>query len=158
MDRPTHLIEYEGMLLGRYAHLSTRGGQRPGGLERSAYILLSRIRMQGPMSLGQLSEAFGLDVSTLHRQTAAMRREGLVDRIADPDGGMARKFRITAEGVRRLDRLRAAIVAGIDEVVEDWTAEEVAAFAAFLKRFNAGIERRSGRPWPRPADGPRPRR
>ncbi|MBL7488349.1 MarR family transcriptional regulator [Frankia sp. AgB1.9] len=154
MDRPTHLIEYEGMLLGRYAHLSARGGQRPGGLERSAYILLSRIRMQGPMSLGQLSEAFGLDVSTLHRQTAAMRREGLVERIADPDGGMARKFRITAEGARRLDRQRADIVAGIDQVVEDWTAEEVAAFAAFLKRFNAGIERRSGRPWPRPADGP----
>ncbi|WP_045878640.1 MarR family transcriptional regulator [Pseudofrankia sp. DC12] len=154
MGKPTHLIEYEGMLLGRYAHLSARGEQRAGGLERSAYILLSRIRMQGPMSLGQLSEAFGLDVSTLHRQTAAMRREGLAERIADPDGGMARKFRITAEGARRLDRQRAEIVAGIDQVVEDWTAEEVAAFAAFLKRFNAGIERRGGRPWPRPSDGP----
>jgi DNA-binding MarR family transcriptional regulator len=152
MDRPTHLIEYEGMLLGRYAHLSARGGHRVGGLERSAYILLSRIRMQGPMSLGQLSEAFGLDVSTLHRQTTAMRAEGLVDRIPDPDGGMARKFRITDEGARRLDEQRADIIAGIDDVLADWTADEVAAFAEFLRRFNAGIERRSGRPWPRPAN------
>lgn len=53
------------------------------------------------MSIGQLSDAFGLDASTLNRQTAAMLRGNLVERIADPDGGIARKFRITAEGERR---------------------------------------------------------
>ncbi|MEV4803107.1 hypothetical protein AB0K18_24120 [Nonomuraea sp. NPDC049421] len=30
-------------------------------LDRSAYLLLSRIRREGPMSIGQLSRAFGLD-------------------------------------------------------------------------------------------------
>ncbi|MCP9948511.1 MarR family winged helix-turn-helix transcriptional regulator [Actinomadura madurae] len=75
-----------------------QGGGEGGLLERSAYILLSRVRIEGPMSIRQLSEAFDLDPSTLNRQTSAMLRAGLVERIPDPEGGIARKFRITSEG------------------------------------------------------------
>lgn len=88
MDSPAHEVEYEQMLLSRHTFLNKGGGRRKDGvLERSAYILLSRIRVQGPMSIGELSEAFGLDASTLNRQTAAAMRAGLVERIPDPDGG-----------------------------------------------------------------------
>ena len=45
--------------------------RRPDHLERSAYLVLRRLRIEGPMSIGELSEAFGLDNSTVHRQTAA---------------------------------------------------------------------------------------
>lgn len=31
-----------------------------------------------------------------------------------------------------------------------WEPEEVAAFAAYLKRFNTDIENLDERPWPRP--------
>ncbi|MGI5158470.1 MarR family winged helix-turn-helix transcriptional regulator [Microbispora sp. CA-102843] len=139
MDKPTHLIEFETMLLGRHRHL-----------DRSAYLLLSRIRMTGPMSIGQLSEALGLDVSTLNRHTSALLRAGLVERIPDPDGGIARKFRLTEEGERRLDEEREKNILGLEKVLADWTAEDVAAFAASLRRFNTDIERLAGRPWPRP--------
>src|SRR3546814_7701093 len=77
-------------------------------LDRSAYTLLTRLVMEGPMSIGQLSEAFGLDASTLNRQTAAMMRDGLVERIPDPEGGLARKFLVTESGRKRLDRERRA--------------------------------------------------
>ncbi|TWE15853.1 MarR family winged helix-turn-helix transcriptional regulator [Kitasatospora atroaurantiaca] len=158
MDRPTDLIEYETMLLGRHVHMSPRAkrgsgsgsGSGSGNLERSAYILLSRLRMEGPMSIGQLSDAFGLDASTLNRQTAAMMRAGLVERIPDEKGGIARKFRITEEGARSLEAERAEIVSGLDNILKEWTPEEVAVFAACLKRFNTDIERVNGRPWPRP--------
>ncbi|MFB7273171.1 MarR family winged helix-turn-helix transcriptional regulator [Streptomyces sp. NPDC056244] len=151
MDKPTHLIEFETMVLGRHLLLNTpRSRGSDGRLERSAYILLSRILMEGPMSIGQLSDAFGLDASTLNRQTAAMLRAGLVERIPDPEGGIARKFRVTAEGERRLDTHRAETVQGLEKVVADWAPEEVSAFAAYLKRFNTSIENLDGRPWPRP--------
>ncbi|MFC6882580.1 MULTISPECIES: MarR family winged helix-turn-helix transcriptional regulator [Actinomadura] len=153
MDKPTHEIEYESMLLGRHSHMTAPRTRRDGGhLDRSAYILLSRVRIEGPMSIRQLSEAFGLDPSTLNRQTSAMLRAGLVERIPDPDGGIARKFRITPEGERRLDQERSETVLGLEKVLTDWTPEEVATFAACLKRFNTDIERLTGRPWPRPAD------
>ncbi|WP_329041471.1 MarR family transcriptional regulator [Streptomyces sp. NBC_00178] len=151
MDKPTHLIEFETMLLGRHLQPSAPRSRRGGGhLDRSAYTLLSRIRMEGPMSIGQLSEAFGLDASTLNRQTAAMLRGGLVERIPDPDGGIARKFRITDEGERNLEAERTENIRGLDRVMAEWTPDEVAGFAAYLKRLNSDIENLDGRPWPRP--------
>ncbi|MFB4420784.1 MarR family winged helix-turn-helix transcriptional regulator [Streptomyces sp. QL37] len=138
------------MLLGRYMHLRHGKEHRAEGiLDRSAYILLSRIRVQGPMSIGQLGEAFGLDVSTLNRQTAAAARAGLVERIPDPDGGLARKFRITEEGARRLDQDRARVIAGLDRIMADWPEERIAAFADHLQHFNASLEQLHGLPWPR---------
>ncbi len=147
----TDRVEFEQMLLGRYMHLHKGKGRRTGGvLDRSAYILLSRIRVEGPMSIGQLGDAFGLDVSTLNRQTAAAMRAGLVERIPDPDGGMARKFRITEEGERRLDEERTGVVASLNRIMADWPEEDIAAFADYLQRFNSDIERLHGMPWPRP--------
>ncbi|NEA27852.1 MarR family winged helix-turn-helix transcriptional regulator [Actinomadura bangladeshensis] len=148
MVRPTHDIEYEQMLLSRHEVMRHRAGR----LERSAYVLLSRIRLQGPMSIGELSEAFGLDASTLNRQTAAAMRAGLLERIPDPEGGIARKFRITAKGAALLDEERAIIINGLDRVMADWSDEDIATFAAYLRRFNTDIERLSGRTWPRPAN------
>ncbi|MFJ8106004.1 MarR family winged helix-turn-helix transcriptional regulator [Streptomyces sp. NPDC096132] len=151
METPTHEVEYEQMLLSRHTFLNQRGGRRNNSLmERSAYILLSRIRVQGPMSIGELSEAFGLDASTLNRQTAAAMRAGLIERIPDPEGGMARKFRLTDEGTRLLDAEREGIVEILDRVMQDWSDDDIAAFAGFLRRFNNGIEAIGGRPWPRP--------
>ncbi|MFD4692715.1 MarR family winged helix-turn-helix transcriptional regulator [Streptomyces sp. NPDC058463] len=151
MSRPTYEVEYEQMLLSRHGLLQHRDGRaKDGGLERSAYILLSRLRVQGPMSIGELSDAFGLDASTLNRQTAAVVHTGLAERIPDPAGGMARKFRITDEGARLLDEERERTVRSLRRVMADWPEQDIAAFAAYLKRFNTGIERLGGRPWPRP--------
>jgi len=150
MDKPTHLIEFETMILGRHLRLNSPRPRRSNGhLDTSAYILLSRLSMEGPMSIGQLSDALGLDTSTLHRQTTAILGAGLVERIADPDGGMARKYRITPEGQRRLDAERAGSIDALDRVLEGWEPDDVAAFAAYLERFNTDIERLDGRPWPR---------
>jgi DNA-binding MarR family transcriptional regulator len=148
--RPTELIEYEMMVLGRHVHMGAPSKRTSANLERSAYILLSRLQGEGPMSIGQLSEAVGLNASTLNRQTAALVAAGLAERIPDADGGMARKFRITPEGNRRLDEARTELVAGLDKVLTDWPAADIAAFADYLKRFNTSIEHIDGRPWPRP--------
>ncbi|WP_062206501.1 MarR family winged helix-turn-helix transcriptional regulator [Streptomyces sp. NBRC 109706] len=151
MDKPTRLIEFESMLFTRHTipfNARKWGAERE--LDRSAYVLLSRIQIDGPLSISQLSQAFGLDVSTLNRQTAAMLRAGVVERIPDPEGGVARKFSITTEGERRLDADRARSIRSLERVMADWTPDEVAQFAGFLNRFNRDIERLEGRPWPRP--------
>lgn len=150
MDKPISAIEFETMLLGRHSLFASLGRGDGGQLDRSAYIVLSRIRMEGPMSIRQLSEAFGLDQSTLNRQTSAMLRAGLVERIPDPEGGIARKFRISGEGKRRLDNERRRRIGGLERILADWTPDDVATFAAYLNRFNTDTERRSEQRWPRP--------
>ncbi|MQY29608.1 MarR family winged helix-turn-helix transcriptional regulator [Nocardia aurantia] len=150
MEKPTDRVEFECMLLGRYA-LNQRY-RRDGTpiLDRSAYLLLSRLELEGPMSIGQLSDAFHLDASTLNRQTAALLRGGLVERIADPDGGVARKFRISAAGERRLDDERTTNIGALTDLMDDWAPADVTAFADYLQRLNSRIEDRAGQPWPRP--------
>ena len=145
MDKPTHLIEFEMMLIGR--HLNFFGPRRrdAGRLDRSAYTMLSRLSAQGPMSIGQLSDAFGLDSSTVNRQTSALLKGGLAERIAG-------KFQITEDGARRLDHERARAIESLERVLAEWDAEDVVQFARYLERFNIDIERMSGSPWSRRAD------
>ncbi|MEC3956192.1 MarR family winged helix-turn-helix transcriptional regulator [Nocardia sp. CDC153] len=147
MDELTDRLEFESMLFGRYSLATRRGVQQ---LDRSAYTILSRLLAEGPMSIGQLSEALGLDASTLNRQTAAMMRAGHVERIPDPDGGIARKFRVTEQGAADLENQRAQSIRALDEILADWEPADVAGLVDYLRRFNTSIEEYHGRPWPRP--------
>lgn len=145
--RRSTALEYEQMLLARHSLASYN---RMYQLDRSAYILLSLVRVNGPMSIGELSEVLGSDASTLNRQTAAAMRSGLLERIPDPDGGIARKFAVTEAGTSALDDQRDQILQSLDKVIADWPEDEIAAFAGYLRRFNTDIERLAGRTWPRP--------
>lgn len=141
-------VEFEGMVFGRHlTPLTTAPGHLQ--LDRSVYTLLTRLEVEGPMSIGQLSEAFGLDASTLNRQTAKMLSQGVVRRIPDPGGGMARKFEITDEGAEQLREDRAIKLRGLEQIVADWSADDLAELARVLRRFNESIEARDHRPWPR---------
>ncbi|MFD8383170.1 MarR family winged helix-turn-helix transcriptional regulator [Streptomyces sp. NPDC059679] len=119
-------------------------------LDRSAYFLLSFLDTEGALSIGQLADALGLDVSTVNRQTGALLRAGLLERIPDPKGGLARKLRATTLGAERLAADRERRRAGLARVLASWTPEEVRRFEDALTRFNREVEADEGRTWPRP--------
>lgn len=137
MDRRIGDIEYEQMLLSR--HTIARQ-QRGRVIERSSYLLLSRIQSDGPRSIGELSETLRLDASTLQRQTAVAVRDGLLKRVDDPAGGIARKFALTEFGLESLIQSRDRSIAALGRILADWTDDEVADFADALHRFNVDIE------------------
>ncbi|MGH8881726.1 MAG: MarR family transcriptional regulator, partial [Stackebrandtia sp.] len=62
----------------------------------------------------------------------------------------ARKFAITPLGSGRLRHDRDTAVSGLAEVLADWPTEEVDNLVSALRRLNIGIERATGRFWPRP--------
>ncbi|MGW8378136.1 MarR family transcriptional regulator [Streptomyces sp. ODS28] len=143
-------IERELLILTRHMEMTSPRRVRSGGaLDRSAYVLLSRLEAEGAMSIPDLVDAFGLAPSTFTRQTGALLREGLVERTLDPNGSIARKFRITDEGLKRLREDRDAVVSGLADVFRDWPAERLKRFIEDLQQFNTDIEERTGRPWPR---------
>nr|WTB05542.1 MarR family winged helix-turn-helix transcriptional regulator [Streptomyces antimycoticus] len=121
----------------------------PTRLDRSGYLLLSRLDAEGAMSIGQLADAFQLDVSTVNRQTGALLRAGLVERIPDPAGGLARKLRITPQGADRMAAERTCRQADLSRLLESWPSDEVARLEDVLTRFNREVERQEGRAWPR---------
>ncbi|WP_062991680.1 MarR family winged helix-turn-helix transcriptional regulator [Nocardia anaemiae] len=147
-DALTRLV-FELTLLSRHFPASLL--RRPGfQLDRSAYLILTRLEMDAPLSLRELSEAFQLDISTINRQVAAMLKQGLVERVPDPDGGIARKIKASAKGLEAVAADREQSQEGIGAVVADWTAADIAQLSGLITRFNMSIEHLEENPWPRP--------
>ena len=140
---------YEHLLLTRYALQDTALFGRTAALDRSATVLIARLEAQGPMSVGELADAFGLDISTVHRQVAAAMKAGLIERIQDHKGGAARQHRPTEEGSRRLAEELAARQGALREATSDWSKQDLEAYVRLTRRLNQGIEQLRDRPWPR---------
>lgn len=138
-------LERELTLLSRH-FIASRGPRIGQSLDRSAYVLLTRLEMGEPLTLKEMAHTFQADVSTINRQVGVMRRNGLVERIPDPAGGAARKFRPTASGLERLEADRAISRAGAARLIEaaGWTGATMRQFLTLLVEFNHGIEHLEG--------------
>ncbi|MEZ5087302.1 MAG: MarR family winged helix-turn-helix transcriptional regulator [Tessaracoccus sp.] len=145
-------LVYEQMLLQRHAVHSTAPYGRQAHLDRSATVLLARLVAEGPMTVAQLAEAFGLDVSTVHRQLTAAIKHGLIEKIRDPEGGAAWLHRPSGEGRLRLGEELEARRTAFAAVTEDWNADDVRRFAELMRRFNEAVEAQRSQPWPRPEE------
>ncbi|MFH8725521.1 MarR family winged helix-turn-helix transcriptional regulator [Streptomyces termitum] len=134
-------LERELTLLSRH-FLGARGARSGHVLERSAYVLLTRMETSDPLTLKELAHTFQVDVSTISRQVNAMLRNGLVERIPDPDGGIARRLRPTALGIERLHADRAISLEGTARLVEatGWEPATTHRFLTLLTQLNQGIE------------------
>lgn len=144
-------LEYETLVFTR--HLTDLPGhtrRTHGVLDQSAYTLLNLLQFGGPSSIGELSEITGLDASTLNRQTAALLREDYANRIADPAGGVARKFTISDHGLDVLTAEQDASRAALASIIADWNTHDHETLTTLLARLNGDIEARTGRSWPRP--------
>jgi len=142
------LLEQELTLLARH-QLSSAQHTPDLSLDRSGYQLLSRIEL-GALTLKQLAEAFRLDISTVNRQIAALRKKGLVERVPDPDGGIARLLRPTKRGLALLRQDRSVRHTQVSRVLETWEPADVVRLNALLAQFNTSIEELEGQSWPRP--------
>lgn len=140
-------IDRELTLLSRHFMKARAHGAE---LDKSAYLLLGRLEAGEPLTLKELAELFRLDISTVNRQMAALHKHGLVERIADPEGGLARRFAPTQLGLEKLVHDRRISEAGVGQVVEDWSEAEQAQLHGLLIKFNQSVERMEGQPWPRP--------
>jgi DNA-binding MarR family transcriptional regulator len=114
-------------------------------LERELGLLLRRARAVSAKNAAQLHPdldpaALGLlallqDAGPL-RASDLVARLGLVDRTPDPADGRAQVLRPSAEGASRLERIRAARRARLEEDLASWPAEDVARLGDLLGRLN----------------------
>ncbi|GAA4933944.1 MarR family winged helix-turn-helix transcriptional regulator [Actinoplanes utahensis] len=100
--------------------------------------LLAAIRRREPTGnchLKELATDHALDPSTVSRTVAALVRDGLVARTADPTDGRASTLRLTDKGNTVLDEVRAHYEGRITAALHDWTPDEIATLTASLNRF-----------------------
>jgi DNA-binding MarR family transcriptional regulator len=140
-------LEVELSLLARPHLRSTEhGGERL--LVRSGYLLLGRLEL-GALTLKQLAEAFRLDPSTVNRQVNALLRAGLVERVTDPAGAVAKVLTPTTKGLDLLHHDREVVQQQVARVAEGWSERDRSALTRLLEKLNTSIETLEGRRWPR---------
>lgn len=146
-DDSVQQMQCELMLLSRH-QLRPHSGEVPL-IERSAYLLLSRLELVDPMTLKELSNALRLDSSTVHRQLAALLRSGHVEYVRGAAGEVARRVAPTPAGLAALIQTRANNEVGLRSVVGNWPEDKRQQFLALLREFNQDVETLEGAPWPR---------
>lgn len=125
-------------------------------VEWSAQIVLKCLSTDGPMRASDLAEHTRADPSTVSRQVAALVREGLIERRADPEDGRASLLGLTDKAAQVLqahDDLRNRHFA---QMLAGWSHRDVRRFAELLQRFTRDFQDAT-RNWPLEHDpAPRP--
>ncbi|MFD7321249.1 MarR family winged helix-turn-helix transcriptional regulator [Streptomyces sp. NPDC059875] len=102
-----------------------------------SYTLLAHIDDQHGCRATDLAAHYLLDKSTVSRQVAGLEKLGLVERRPDPDDHRVQVLHPTGAGTRVLASTQASRLAAYQERLKDWSAEDLARFAAYLLRYNA---------------------
>lgn len=131
-------IEHEIALLVR---LTTAYKPRFGNLDRSEYLLLSELEKHSPLAINTLAEKLQLSLSTASRQVATLETKRLIQRFPDPQNGRISLVEVTSEGQDLLLKVQRARYAVYEEVLQDWTNEELKALEANLTRLNRDFKR-----------------
>jgi DNA-binding MarR family transcriptional regulator len=112
-------------------------------VEWSGHIVLKCVANGGPMRTSDIADCLRSDPSTVSRQVAALVKEGLLERRADPEDGRA-SLLVATERAR-------AVLADHDEIrvqhfarmLQDWNERDLHRFATLLRRFTNEFERSS---------------
>jgi DNA-binding MarR family transcriptional regulator len=111
------------------------------GVDRSTIVLLKTMVLHGPIRSSELAAAVHSDPSTVSRQVAALVRDGLAERRADPEDGRASVLAPTESGLRLLEEQRRRLGFALAKVVRQWDPEDVTRFLELFERFVADHER-----------------
>ncbi|MEH7307361.1 MarR family winged helix-turn-helix transcriptional regulator [Neobacillus drentensis] len=129
------MIELElAVLIRRTTSISSN--KKFGNLDRSAYLILHRIKTKGAVGVKVLAEEFKLDISTVSRQAAALEHKGQLYRIPDPLDGRAYSLQLTDQGTEDLFHYKQARLKRVAELLEDWSDQERELFGKLLEKFN----------------------
>ena len=118
----------------------SKGGVGDDGIERAAYVLLTRLVIDGPHRSNALAEAVHSDPSTVSRQVAALVRIGYVERRPDPADGRACLLAATDEGHRVFEANRDLRNREISRITSDWDEADRQRLVELMDRFTTALE------------------
>ncbi len=107
----------------------------PGG-----YFMLAHLESAGPVRAADLAEALGQDKGGVSRHVQHLTDLGLVERQPDPEDRRAQLLVLTEDAQKRLEAMQHERQLRLSEKLADWTAQDLAAFADQLARYNASLE------------------
>ncbi|MEO6885665.1 MAG: MarR family transcriptional regulator [Jatrophihabitantaceae bacterium] len=128
-------------------------------VEWSAQMVLKCLANEGPIRSGAIAELTQVDPSTVSRQVAALVKDGLIERRADPVDGRACLLVLTEKAGEVLTRHEDVRNQHFAVMLADWSERDLRRFAGLMGRFTNDYEAASTK-WlsgqaetqPRPAE------
>ena len=114
-------------------------------MEWSSQVLLRHLAHVGPVRASAIAECLQFDPSTVSRQVAAMVKDGLVERVADPEDGRASTLVLTPKADAVLVAHDDVRIRHFADMLADWDEPDLRRFAALLRRFTDDYEKSSTR-------------
>ncbi|MFF6954891.1 MarR family transcriptional regulator [Streptomyces sp. NPDC008317] len=136
------VIEHQTAVLVRNFELFYRRTDIHDTLDRAEYLLLRTLAGGGPQDINSLAAALGLDPSTAGRQAAALQAQGLVARSPAPTDRRRSIVTPTAEGLRRMEEVRARRAESLAGLLDGWTEEERRTLGAMFTKYNRSVAAR----------------
>ena len=109
--------------------------QHDDGVDRSAIIMLARLKDHGTLRLSDLAGQLCLDVSTVSRQARALEDRGYVARADDPTDGRAVRLTLAEPGRAVLETAFRNRQAWLDRSLADWSPAERSDLAEQLTKL-----------------------
>ncbi|GAY08428.1 MarR family winged helix-turn-helix transcriptional regulator [Pseudonocardia sp. N23] len=141
-------LGYELARLFRLVQRTSRGSG-PADLDRATFhVLIHLASADGPQRSADLAEALCTDPSTVSRRVAALVKQGLIERRADPDDGRASLLAVTDDGHSALEQSRRYKARLVAEVLGAWPIEKRQALVALLADFCTDFQQHDMSPGP----------
>lgn len=110
-------------------------------VEWTAHMILKCVASEGPQRSGAIAQRMDADPSTISRQVAALVRDGLLERRADPVDGRATLLALTPKAddvLKHHDEIRDKHYAFM---LADWNERDLRRFADLLERFGEAYDK-----------------
>ncbi|MBC3192002.1 MarR family transcriptional regulator [Pseudonocardia sp. C8] len=109
-------------------------------VDRYTYPILTLLGDEGALSLTALTGKLGISKPTASRQVSRLSRAGLVEVSPQERDPRSVSVRLTPSGAAARERVRAARLAPLREVMAHWTEPDREALAGLLDRFNTDLD------------------
>jgi DNA-binding MarR family transcriptional regulator len=109
-------------------------------VEWSAHVLISHLVLCGPLRASTLAERVRSDPSTVSRQVAALVKDGLVERMADPDDGRAYLLAATDKGRAAHRSQMRSRNDHFARMLAHWSERDCRRLVELLQRFTADYD------------------
>lgn len=104
-------------------------------IEQALLPVLTSIGLLQPVRIADAAGLAGITPSTMSRHADALERLGAIERRLDPSDGRGTLLALTPAGAEAYERIHNTLREIFGELLDDWTAADVKAFADLLDRF-----------------------
>jgi DNA-binding MarR family transcriptional regulator len=130
--------------IGIIEQLSSNRFQRllPDGVSLASFTVLNHFVRLGKKdeSPVNLARAFQVTKGAMTNTLARLEALGMIDVVADPDDGRAKRVSVTAKGVQTRDQAIAALVPDLESILDEIGSEVLSSALPVLQRLRTFLD------------------